>query len=61
MSNPGIYSVADVFSTYVYRRGILGMDYSFAAAVGLFNALVGLALIIATNYISRAVSDNSLW
>ncbi len=61
MSNPGIYSVADVFSTYVYRRGILGLDYSFAAAVGLFNAVLALALVIATNYISRTVSENSLW
>lgn len=61
MSNPGIYSVADVFSTYVYRRGILGLDYSFAAAVGLFNAVLALALVVATNYISRTVSENSLW
>ena len=61
MANPGIYNVADVFSTYVYRRGILGMDYSYAAAVGLFNAVVGIALIITANYISRAVSENSLW
>jgi putative aldouronate transport system permease protein len=61
MSNPGIYSVADVFSTYVYRRGILGLDYSFAAAVGLFNAVLALALVVATNYISRTVSEHSLW
>jgi putative aldouronate transport system permease protein len=61
MQNPSILSVSDVFSTYVYRRGILGMDYSYAAAVGLFNAVVGLILIVTANTISRLVSDNSLW
>ena len=61
MQNPSIMSVSDVFSTYVFRRGILGMDYSYAAAVGLFNAVVGMILIFAANTISRAVSDNSLW
>ena len=61
MGNPGIYSVSDIFATYVYRRGIQGLDYAYASAVGLINAVVGLVLLITANYISRLVSDNSLW
>ena len=61
MYSPGIYDVADVIQTYVYRRGIEGMDFSYAGAVGLFNAMVGLILLIAANYISRSVSEHSLW
>ena len=61
MYNPGIYDVADVVSTYVYRRGIIGMDFSYSAAVGLFNSIVNFTLIFIANYISRKISDEGLW
>jgi putative aldouronate transport system permease protein len=59
--NPGIYETADVISTYVYRRGILDTDWSFAAAVGLFNSVVNFVLVVSANWFSRRVSDTSLW
>jgi putative aldouronate transport system permease protein len=52
---------SDVISTYVYRTGILGAQYSFSAAVGLFNSVVNFILLVAVNQISRKVSDTSLW
>lgn len=58
---PSTYETADVISTYVYRRGILNSEYSFGAAVGLFNSLVNCLLVVATNYISRLMTHNSLW
>ena len=61
MQNPTIMSTADVFATYIYRRGIVGLDYSFAAAVGLFNSVVGLLLVLGANYLSRLASEHSLW
>ena len=61
MYNPGIYETADVISTYVYRRGIIGMDYSYSTAVGLFNSVVSLILIAIANAISRKVTETSLW
>lgn len=61
MYNPAIYETADVISTYVYRRGLVDNQYSFAAAVGLFNAVIGMALISVTNAVSRRVSETSLW
>lgn len=59
--NGSTYETADVISTYVYRRGILGNDFSYATAVGLFQAVIGLILIVSANTISRKVSETSLW
>ncbi|WZL79751.1 ABC transporter permease subunit [Eubacteriales bacterium mix99] len=59
--NSGIYETADVISTYVYRRGIIDTDWSFSAAVGLFNSVVNFILVVAANFISGKVSETSLW
>ena len=59
--NSATYETADVISTYVYRRGILDGDFSFSAAVGLFNSLINFFLIIVTNKVSSMVSETSLW
>jgi len=61
MYNPAIYETADVISTYVYRRGIQGMDYSYAAAIGLFNAVIAFILLISANSASKRAGQNSLW
>ncbi len=61
MYSPPIYETADVISSYVYRRGLVDADYSFATAVGLMNSVVGFILIAVTNSIARRVSDTSLW
>jgi putative aldouronate transport system permease protein len=61
MYNPSIYETADVISTYVYRRGLVEAQYSFGAAVGLFNSVVGLVLIGITNTLAKRFSDTSLW
>ncbi len=58
---PTTYKVADVFSTYVYRKGLLESNYSYAAAVGFFESLVALILLLITNKISRKLSEQSLW
>lgn len=52
---------SDVISTYVYRSGILGAQYSFSAAVGLFNSVVNFILLISVNFISRRLNQTSLW
>jgi putative aldouronate transport system permease protein len=61
MYNPVIYETADVISTYVYRRGLVESQYSFGAAVGLFNAVIGLTLIGITNALAKRYSETSLW
>jgi putative aldouronate transport system permease protein len=61
MYNPLTYETADVISTYVFRRGILQADFSFSAAVGLFNSVINFGLLLAANRISRRLSGHSLW
>ncbi|WP_169082987.1 ABC transporter permease [Paenibacillus sp. PL91] len=59
--NPLTYDVADVFSTYVYRKGLLESNYSYAAAVGMFEALVAMVMLLAANYLSKRIGGNGLW
>lgn len=61
MYSPATYSVADVISTYVYRAGLLRAQYSFGAAVDLFNSVANFIVLIIVNKISRKVSETSLW
>ena len=59
--NDMVMETADVISTYVYRTGMLQVQYSYATAVGLMNSVVNIILLFTANYISRKVSDSSLW
>ena len=59
--NPSIYETADIISTYVYRQGILGANYSYSAAVGLFNSVVNFILLVSVNAFSRKISGNGLF
>lgn len=59
--NSNTYATADIISSYVYRRGIVDMNYSFASAVGLFNSVINLILLVLVNCICRKLTDNSLW
>ena len=59
---PMTYDVADIFDTYVYRSGIQQGKYSFSTAVGLFQSVIGLILVIIFNRFSKKVSeDGGLW
>ncbi len=59
--SPLTYETADVISSYVYRKGLLEFNYSFATAVGLFNSLMNLALIVFANKMSRKYTEISLF
>ncbi|MEJ3746167.1 ABC transporter permease subunit [Actinomycetes bacterium KLBMP 9797] len=59
--NPLTYPTADVISTYLYRVGIVSGNFSYAAAIGLFEAIIGLTLVLSANYISRRAVGTSLW
>ena len=61
MYSPQTYEVADIFDTFVYRRGILSMDYSFATATGLFKSLISFVLVVSANKISNKIADVGLW
>lgn len=55
------WETSDVISSFVYRKGLLGADYSFSTAVGLFESLIGFVLLIIANKLSKKISEQSLW
>ena len=59
--SPLTYKTADVISTYVYRKGLGEYNWSFSAAVGLFNSVINFGLLLGANYLSRKMSESSLW
>jgi putative aldouronate transport system permease protein len=59
--NPAIFETADVISSFVYRKGLQEFDWSFSAAVGLFNSAINFSFLLAANWISRRLRDTSLW
>ncbi|HLU73869.1 MAG TPA: ABC transporter permease subunit [Nonomuraea sp.] len=59
--NPLTYPTADVITTYLYRMGVESSSLSYAAAIGLFEALIGIVLITSANVISRRTVGTSLW
>lgn len=61
LQNPLIYSTADVISTYLYRVGIVSNSVSYATAIGLFEAVIGVTLVLSANAISRKTVGASLW
>ena len=59
--NPLTQSRADIIDTLVYRMGISGGNFSYASAVGLFSAVIGLVLVTSANYLSKKLTETSLW
>lgn len=59
--HPNVYSVADIIDTYVYRIGLVQLQYSFSAAVGLFQNAVGLIMVLTTNYIVRKMGQPGIF
>jgi len=61
MQNNLNLSASEIISTYVYKIGIIGNQYSYSAAINLFNTLVNLTLLLVVNRISKKISETSLW
>ncbi|QHT58862.1 sugar ABC transporter permease [Paenibacillus lycopersici] len=61
MQNTLNLSTSEVISTYVYKVGLLTASFSFSTAIGLFNSVVNVVLLVAVNYAARRISNSSLW
>ncbi len=61
MSNDMNVSTAEVISTYVYKRGLVNMNYGYATAVGLFNNIINVIMLLIANQISKKVSETSVF
>ena len=54
-------SASQIISTYTYEIGLLQYDYSYSTAIGLFNSIINLILLVSVNWFSRKVTETSLW
>jgi putative aldouronate transport system permease protein len=59
--SPIVYETADIIASYVYRVGITEQNYSIASAVGMFNSVVNLGMLVFANWFSRRFVQESLW
>lgn len=59
--SPATYETADIISSYIYRVGLQERDWSYSTAIGLFNSVINLALLLIANKLSRKLADQSLW
>lgn len=59
--NASTYEASDVISTYVYRMGLQSLQYSFSAAVGLFNSAINICLLFLANTLSKRLAGSSIW
>lgn len=61
LQNGGNMEVAEVIGTYTYKMGLINSNYSYSAAVGLFEGVLGVILVSSANFISKRLSDTALW
>ncbi len=61
MQNSLNITVSEIISTYTYKIGLLNGKFAFSTAVGLFNSVINFVLVISTNYISKKLTESSLW
>ncbi|MFZ4617635.1 MAG: ABC transporter permease subunit [Rectinemataceae bacterium] len=61
MMNDSVISKIDILDTFVYRIGLVNMQYSFSTAASLFKGVIGLALILSTHRMATRVTGKGLW
>lgn len=58
--SPATYDVAEILDTYVYKLGIQGFQYSLSTAIGLFKSVVGIIMVLVTNWLTEKLSDGEI-
>ena len=52
---------SEVIATFVYRVGLINIQHSYATAIGLFNSVINMTLLVMVNFLARRVGESSLW
>src|ERR671910_3516577 len=61
LQNPLNLSQSEIIATYTYKIGLLNADFSLATAVGLFNSVINLVLLLGVNMVAKRITGNGLW
>ena len=59
--SPSVYETGDIIDTFVYREGLLNVQYSYAAAVGVFKSAIALILVITTDRVAKRLGQSGIW
>lgn len=59
--NPGVYDVADIIDTYVYRLGLSEGKFELASAVGLFKSVINFILLVVANSVARMTGEEGVY
>lgn len=59
--SPIVYETGDVLDTYIYRIGLIGRQYSFGSAVGLFRSAIGMVLLISANRLTKKFTEQKIF
>ncbi len=61
MQNPTNTAVSEIVSTYVYKVGLVQNNFSYSTAIGMFNSGINLVLMLLVNFLSKKLTDTSIW
>ncbi|GAB3929383.1 ABC transporter permease subunit [Kribbella albertanoniae] len=61
LQNPLNTAQSEIIATYVYKTGLLNADFSMATAIGLFNSVINLVLLVVVNFVAKRITGNGLW
>lgn len=61
MYSPPVYEVGDIIGTYVYRMGLGKMEFGTGTAVGLFNSVISVMLVLTSNFFARRTTGKGIW
>lgn len=61
LQNPLNTAQSEIIATYVYKTGLLNADFSMATAIGLFNSVINLFLLLGVNFAAKRITGNGLW
>jgi putative aldouronate transport system permease protein len=61
LQNPLNLAQSEIIATYVYKTGLLNADFSMATAIGLFNSVINLVLLLGVNFAAKRITGNGLW
>lgn len=59
--SPSVFKVADIIDTYVYRKGLVDLQYSYAAAVNLFKSVIAVILLLGANFLAKKYKQEGIW
>jgi ABC-type polysaccharide transport system permease subunit len=61
LQNPLNLAQSEIIATYVYKTGLINADFSMATAIGLFNSVINLFLLLGVNFAAKRITGNGLW